>query len=469
MANATDFIATVYDTIAKVLNVNNLSSGTFFQMAWPGISISPIDFQVNGKYDILKAEETTSTAYANFVPTFNKFSYELSGYEMDDLYQMILMSARPSGVVSADIPANPLYKLFSDALYEFTTSTRPSNESSDPSMNYHLCRATPSNWYDETVIPFWSTINISSNEIKPADSKSIFVQKGGLNLINKQGMWKLNPKVVNNIDLKNQLQQKYQTINTKLIQKNPVTISVATPNTLNTNIIKAINLTQGGRSMPPTITPGFDLTGVNKEIILKNTFKDNFFRVRYENIALKLDPPINVYQKYSTILTNLQPAQLNKEKLIVIPGVLPARKALILNDLLIKDLPTKPASPQTDGFNVSFKFLKVNLDRNWLKLALLSNPNWYIAETNANYYSNGSVDNNPGIFSLLPMSFIVISNLRITANWSAEDKDSIKNSVSFGPFDIRNGTFNQNTLEIKGMQIIAYISKVMPPLAPKQV
>jgi hypothetical protein len=70
-------------------------------------------------------------------------------------------------------------------------------------------------------------------------------------------------------------------------------------------------------------------------------------------------------------------------------------------------------------------------------------------------YSTVDADKNPGIFPILPVSFIVICDLKITANWSQEDKSNLDNAVSFGSFDIRNRTLNQNTLEVKGLQIIA--------------
>jgi hypothetical protein len=62
---------------------------------------------------------------------------------------------------------------------------------------------------------------------------------------------------------------------------------------------------------------------------------------------------------------------------------------------------------------------------------------------------------NPRMSPILPVSFIVICDLKITANWSQEDKSNLDNAVSFGSFYIRNRTLNQNPLEVKGLQIIA--------------
>jgi hypothetical protein len=66
------------------------------------------------------------------------------------------------------------------------------------------------------------------------------------------------------------------------------------------------------------------------------------------------------------------------------------------------------------------------------------------------------------------MSFIAIRDFKITANWSKEDKKAVEKSLGFGSFDLKNSTFEQNTVEINGLQILAWISKLTPPLPPAQ-
>lgn len=108
----------------------------------------------------------------------------------------------------------------------------------------------------------------------------------------------------------------------------------------------------------------------------------------------------------------------------------------------------------------------MNIDRPWLKLALLSTKNWWMFDTPAGEYATGSADSNPGMFPLLGTSFIAIRDLKISANWSQEDRNNLGNAASFGPFDLRDGTVNNNTIEVKGLQIIAWISRLMPKLPP---
>ena len=137
-----------------------------------------------------------------------------------------------------------------------------------------------------------------------------------------------------------------------------------------------------------------------------------------------------------------------------------------MKDLIDLQLRDQPVANSTDGFSISFKFCRVNIDRPWFKLALLSHKNWSMFNTAVGEYSSGRVDENPGIFPLLPVSFIVIRDLKITANWSSQDQTTMSNAVSFGPFDITDGNMQQNTLQVKGMQIIAWVSRPTPLLPP---
>lgn len=92
--------------------------------------------------------------------------------------------------------------------------------------------------------------------------------------------------------------------------------------------------------------------------------------------------------------------------------------------------------------------------------------NWYMYGTKAGEYSNGSGLDNPGMFPLLPTSFIVIRDLKITANWSNDDRQNLGQATALGFFDIRDSTLNQNTLEVKGLQVLCWLSTVMPQLPP---
>jgi hypothetical protein len=462
MTSTTDFIGTVYDTLAKLLNIEATSRSVIMQMAWPGYSLNPADFKPadapKGPYDSEVAVETFSSI-ANIAPALNGTMFENSGYEIDDIYEILIASAIPVGATAETLATNPLNRLFSDAQYELMQARRGSKN--DPNVFYYPCVATPNNWYDETASQFWPTIAIKSTDIKPLDPTTSVSAKLGIVGLVDRGVWKLKPEVVNEAVLKKDLQQvvtsKGAILNSRFIAANtsppivkPLNVSIAAATT------KTLATSEG---FAPVADPNLTRTAI---------FVANLATVRNGAILSTKSVPVNTLSNNS-FKTSLQEVSINKQNLAVeTGGNLNVAQRFLVNDLIGQKFIVKQPSPETSGFSISFRFCRVNIDRKWFKLALLSTRNWYMYGTPANEYSTGTVDNNSGMFPLLPLSFIVISDLKITANWSKDDRVNLEKAISFGPFDVRNSTINQNTLEVKGLQIIAWISKLMPPLPPTQ-
>ncbi len=474
MNDTSNFIAKVYDTLAGAFNFSNAPPGLFFQMAWPGIPICSADFKnPSGNYDSNIAEEVFSDL-ANITPIFSKNKFEDSAMDMDDLYDIIISSARPSGVLSSELETNPMFKLFADAQYEYLRSEKGSV--SDPNTFYHPCKATPSNWYDENSSQFWPRISIKSEEIKNTDTNSLFVKNNGVKNIEK-GVWKLAPSSVITNSISGLLNAKISVDTAKIktktlnVMEKKSAVSLINPQ----QVLKMGNVSplfaKSSVSTSPLILKMVE-TGAklnlqknfSHEDIAQSSFKAEFIKTVASN-PVKYSMPENNFQKNQDTLKKTIVDPIDKDLLLGRP--LPVKTRLMMDNFIISNLTSAPASPTTNGFSITFNYCRVNIDRKYFNLAILKMPNWYIYGANENFFSNGSSDDNPGSFPLITTSFIVVSNLKITANWSSEDKANITNGVSFGPFDIRSGSLNQNTLEIPGMQIIAATSKVTPPLAPK--
>ena len=434
MSNSSDFMASVYDTLTGLLNASGMSASFAMQMAWPGYSLSPADFKApnapNGPYDVDVAREAFSQL-SNIAPTMNKAYFENSGFEVDDLYEILLSSAIPLSAPGTDATTNPLHRLFSDAQFELAQARRGSKY--DPNRFYYPCSATPSNWYDEAATQTWSRLDLKSTDVKPAAPSSPFVKAGGLQLVEK-GVMRLRPDVVNEQTVKNDIVRAIDSRETVLKGR-------FTP-------LAAVAATRGA---VPAAASANDRSVARLEMASKT------------QIA-----PANAFVR-PDLKTDLQSARLNPQTLTIeSPARVALDRKLLLTNLIDRSLPVKPTSPTTTGFSVSFRFCRVNVDRPWFKLALLSQPSWYMFATNARAYSTGTMNDNPGMFPLLPLSFVAIRDLKITANWSAEDRVSLTKAVSFGFFDVRNGAFNQNTYEVKGLQIVAWVSGLTPPLPPAQ-
>lgn len=447
MANTTDFISAVYDELAKMLSISDSTPSVVMQMAWPGYSLSPSDFKradaPNGAYDPEVAREAFSQL-ANIAPVMSKARFENSGFELDDLYEILISSAIPAGAVQSDLPANPIHRLFSDAQYEFLQARRGLHD--DPNAFYYPCSATPANWYEEAAAASWPSITLKQTDVKPATpASSPFARLGGLDLA-KRGVWRLKPALADAGALKSKMLESVAKFKGARVPAAAAKVGKAKP----------------GLHRPAAAAVARPLAGrlpIAPEKLRSPAFAESLNIERSKALLSRAAPPTNTVASRAAGLARVD---LSKRDL----GVHHLAERIVLKDLLDQQLPAKPPSPATDGFSISFKFCRVNIERPWFKLALLSTKNWWMFDTQPGEYSTGVDDPNPGMFPLLTTSFIVIRDLKITANWSQEDRQNLGNAASFGFFDIRDSSLNQNTLEVKGMQIIAWVSRVMPKLPP---
>ncbi len=476
MANASDFIGTVYNTLMKTLHIDNTSASEFMQIAWPGYALSAADFKPadapNGPYDGDIAQETFSHI-ANIAPSFHRFKFENSGFEVDDLYEIVLAGAIPLGATPDTLASNPSYRLFSDAQYALLQARR--GYKNDPNAFYYPCRATPINWYDEAAAAFWPTIEIKANQIEPiASGISAFVQAGGLTQVN-QGMWKLKPESADEAslfhDMEAALRAKVEWLEQDLHANTGNTVIHTKP--LSAGVSAATRATLGDVNAAAPLAAlrarGLTTSVINPDFTRTPLFIDNFRSALAQSALSVKNIPVNRLAS-PNLQANLHNIDWAKRDLHgAATSKLDTAQKFLMKDLIDWLLPGKHVSAATDGFSVSFKFCRVNIDRPWLNLALLGTKNWTMLNTGLNEYSSGSADQNEGLFPLLPVSFIVIRDLKITANWSDDDRKTMAKSVSFGPFDLKEYSLEKNTLEVKGLQILAWISKLMPPLPPTQV
>ena len=143
-------------------------------------------------------------------------------------------------------------------------------------------------------------------------------------------------------------------------------------------------------------------------------------------------------------------------------------------------------STETKGLRISFEYSLVTIRRPWLAYHLLGTKGWNLQ----NLYPKGKISNGSkagqahSLMPLLPTSFVVARKVIISANWSATDWDFIKKQTSagggfgIGPFCIggsykhssTNETFTSSfangRIEVPGVQIIGWISQVVPYCPP---
>ena len=441
MTDITDLFASLYDTLAKTFNTASLPGG-YFQFGWPGINLSPADFKLSAEpgapYDANAAEETFSLL-CNIAPACSSVRFENSGFEIDDLYQLLLLGAVPSGADPQNPLAFPAYKLFSDAQFQLAQARKGSNR--DASVSYYPCRATPNDWYTEASAQNWPTLSLASGQIKQAGPDSPFIRLGGKRLID-QGVVRLVPAATNVDMIKKRLQDRViQDIDTL----NPRRVSV-----LRATTPEASTRALGGGVAPVRLRDGAAMARLAESAALPE--------VRREP-----RPQLAV-----TRLTGLSAVDIDPHSFDVVPiKTMTLSKKVLLRRYLGEQL--VPAALSTTNFSISFKYCLVNITRSWFNNALLNAHTWYMAGAHQGEYSRGTLEDNPGMFPMIQTSLLAIRELRISAAWSRTDRDNLVRTKYLGPFDVSASAFQQDTLQANGLQIIGWVSRltpVLPPLSP---
>lgn len=138
-----------------------------------------------------------------------------------------------------------------------------------------------------------------------------------------------------------------------------------------------------------------------------------------------------------------------------------------------------------DDLTLSAKIAVVRIVRPWLHEFLFRMNGWSMTGVPVNGISNGALKGNEsGLLPLIPTAFVVARDVSITANFSSQDKTHIESSMSgstrvgWGPFsvggsyshseshDTFKSTFDGGTLKVPGMQILAWISEIVPASPP---
>lgn len=149
----------------------------------------------------------------------------------------------------------------------------------------------------------------------------------------------------------------------------------------------------------------------------------------------------------------------------------------------------KRSSAHMDAQNLELEaeLITVSIIRPWFSPLLLGMNGWWVNGYNKNELSNG--DGAKGAVPLIPTGFVLAKNVKISGDFSTEDKKFISNSVAakasggWGPFSFSgkyghsdskedfNSKLDGGSLEFPGLQLIAWMSTITPaspPGDPKQ-
>jgi len=130
------------------------------------------------------------------------------------------------------------------------------------------------------------------------------------------------------------------------------------------------------------------------------------------------------------------------------------------------------------NLTISAELIAVTIQRPWFNPLIFGMKNWFVTGFDANGISSGNPSNLTGTMPLVPTGFVVCRNVKISADFSDKDKQIISDSHKaeasggWGPFTISakygydskksksESKFDGSTLELPGLQVIAWISAV---------
>ncbi|PPK96141.1 hypothetical protein CLV92_105243 [Kineococcus xinjiangensis] len=141
--------------------------------------------------------------------------------------------------------------------------------------------------------------------------------------------------------------------------------------------------------------------------------------------------------------------------------LLPVRDRLLIKRVL--DDVTPAAEVTTPSLDVSFEYCLVNLRRPWCSTSLLHDRSWRIpGHSRGDLTAPGA----PGNLPLMPVGFVAVRKLRISAAWSEADRSRLGAATSLGPFEV-GPVDASGALSRDGMQIVGWLLQPLPPLPPQ--
>jgi hypothetical protein len=149
----------------------------------------------------------------------------------------------------------------------------------------------------------------------------------------------------------------------------------------------------------------------------------------------------------------------------------------------------KTSNHHMDAQNLTLEaeLIAVTIMRPWFNPLLFGMNSWWVTGYDAKGLSNGDAKNPQGEVPLIPVGFVVARNVKVTADFSEEDKKFVSNSIStkasggWGPFSVSGkysysnsssefqSKFDGGSLVFPGLQLIAWIATVTPASPPLAV
>lgn len=406
----------------------------------------------------------------NTVPDISADVFMRTSKTVDDFYDILLLGAQPT-----DANTDQLFAATRDQAEKKFDPTLGSLLR--PLIQFHPSYAMPNDWYDSSVAGNWTAYSTeSSQSTAPPDNVGVSPIVPIFKPIHPVGpwTWRLLPSDLAAPALVNRHQLEVYAVNAERATNPAFVNSVAQPSQpASSTIAEATHVKPATLAAATTaselITPSLESTGPPVEKIETTTLPASAIASGAAAHPI-LETVDTTAQHVSTIPVEAAPKQeagaLSGSTIDVSLIPRPSVVASELSPLIIKHTTVQQVT--TSAIRLSFSYCLISIDRDWLLQTFLNLPNWYVQGYPSGAFSNGTIQNNSGVFPVLPIACLVVKDLQLSAQWTQEDLTSIQQAASLGPFSLAGRSLDSSstTLTASGMQVIGWISQVMPLLPP---
>lgn len=436
------------------------------------LAFQPIGTHITPKMFKLKSTDTAPSenlaveqfsSLTNIVPTISGDTFQATLKTIEQSYDFLLEGAFPSPS-SDDEDLTVFNKFRAQAKKGF--DEMKTGSLLKPLTQFHPAYATPTDWYDTSSDANWTTY---SSESSTSESQThVFQADWRWQVLSPElAPIVLHPEVIDRIsmidaaDLKDSLKDVVVHPDTSQIDNSQVILTPGLETRLGDvlkvdlsssmgQVLKA-ELPLSRLSVAPMATTASLMSTFRQEIDISSRIpivvraNDPIHRVPIDHIPIEPRPKVNQVE--------------------LVPISSPVIQAARLEELLKQSTQQTVASSH---IKMSFKYCQVLIARDWISQAYLETKHWYVPSHQSGSFSTGTFsDNATEVFPVIPIALILIKDLQITS-WDENETDVIERSLGFGPFSFIGRTVDRNTktLTSSGMQVIGWISQVMPLLPP---
>ena len=423
-------------------------------------------------YKLTSASQTFSSAKAteelteltDDIPLINADMFHRTDKSIEEMYgTFILQGATPGTADQGEINLFNHVKAASQQKFEDMKLGKLGQHG----VQYRPAYADPQDWYDPGQADNWTryTYKMESQQSSSSGKPPKRPAKKTPNVVLRpqisRWQWHVLPKDLLPVLTRPQL-MKQVSVSPQVLKQ----VSTVRPQQAATVEPKSFQRQSGRlqqpvvRSQPANISTAFNRTH-SERLVSKAVLSE----VAAHQLSINATTGLRVQQQVAQPV--LAPAVLDsirqqiKQPQMVETNASEALQASVAAALLDSSYSKTVVSKQ---LTVSFEYCIVQVDRPWLSMSLLHTKGWYIPGYAAGEFSNGTVSNS-GLFPALPIAFILVRELEISG-WSNAEYEHVKDSIALGPFSLLDRKLSKTSLTWSGMQVIGWISQVMPLMPP---